>query len=348
VYTVFVSGATGFIASQTIRQLLEAGHRVRGSVRHLARADDHAFLRTLPGASDRLELVQADLTTAHAFDRHVRGCDFVLHMASPYALHVEDPQRDLIDPAVNGTSSILEACLDAPGLRRVVLTSSMAAITDEPPDRVLTEDDWNERSTLARNPYYLSKTLAERAAWDFVRERSPRWDLVAINPFLVLGPSLSKALNVSNKVLVDLLNGVYPALLRLTWGVVDVRDVAVAHVRAMDAPAARGRYICAAQAVSMRELVDVIRRHGFAWRKVPRLSLEHGAGDLLITIASYFQARGVGHYLRTHIGRVPRFDHSKIERDLGLRFRPVEQTIVDTLEDLVRWGHIDQPRVSVR
>ena len=342
-HTVFVSGATGFIASHTIRQLLEAGHRVRGSVRSLARTDGHAFLRALPGASDRLELVEADLTVPHAFDRHVRGCDVVLHMASPYALHVEDPRRELVAPAVNGTRSILAACLDAPGLRRVVLTSSMAAITDEPGDRVLTEDDWNERSTLTRNPYYFSKTLAERAAWDFVRERRPRWDLISINPFLVIGPSLTSVLNVSNKVLVDLLHGVYPGLMRLTWGIVDVRDVADAHVRAMDASSAQGRYICAAQAVSMRDLVDLIRSNGFDGRRLPRLSLEHPAGDLLIRAASWFQARGVGQYLRTNIGRTPRFDNTKIARDLGVRFRPVDETVADTLADLVRWEFIAPP-----
>ncbi len=264
-------------------------------------------------------------------------------MASPYALDVEDPQRDLVDPAVLGTRAMLEACAPASGVRRVVLTSSMAAITDEPDGRVLTEADWNERSTLTRNPYYLSKTLAERAAWDFVRERAPRWDLVAINPFLVIGPSLSKALNTSNKVLVDLLNGTYPGIMRLTWGFVDVRDVADAHVRAMDAASARGRYLCANQALSMREVVAIIRRLGYGARTLPRLALDHRAGDTAIRLASYFQKKGVGQYLRTHIGKVPRFDHSKIVRDLGIRFRPVEQSIVDTLDDLARWGHITPP-----
>jgi dihydroflavonol-4-reductase len=274
----------------------------------------------------------------------VRGCAAVFHTASPYIIQVDDPQRDLVDPAVNGTLGVLRACAAAPDVARVVLTSSMAAVTDEPDaGRVLTEADWNERSTLTRNPYYLSKTLAERAAWEFVRERTPAWDLVAINPFLVIGPSLSRALNPSNKVLADLLRGVYPGVMRLTWGFVDVRDVAEAHVRAMDAAAAAGRYLCAAETLSMRELVALMRGLGFGGYKLPRLSLDHGVGDVAIRLASYLQPKGVGQYLRTHIGRVPRFDHSKIERDLGMRFRPVEQSIADTLQDLVRWGHIAPP-----
>ena len=122
----------------------------------------------------------------------------------------------------------------------------MAAVTDEPDsNRVLTEDDWNTRSSLERNPYYYSKTLAERGAWDFVRQRQPLFDSIAINPFLVIGPSLVPGLNTSNQVFVDLLKGTYPGIVGLTWGFVDVRDVAAAHVRAMDTPSASGRYICA-------------------------------------------------------------------------------------------------------
>lgn len=343
IHTVFVSGATGFIASHTIEQLLAAGHRVRASVRNLKRTDDLAYLREMDGAADRLDLVEADLLAPDAFDTLLTGCDVVLHMASPYALDVVDPQRDLVDPAVRGTHSMLEACAKSASVRRVVLTSSMAAVTDEPDQRhVLTETDWNDKSSLTRNPYYLSKTLAERAAWAFVDHEKPAWDLVAINPFLVLGPSMTPALNTSNKVVADLLNGVYPGIVGLTWGVVDVRDVATAHVRAISARAG-GRYICAAGIMSMREMVGILKRNGHAHGRLPRIGLDNAIGNVVVRTASFLQPRGVGQYLRTHVGRVPRFDNSKILHDLALRFRPLDQTVIDAAVDVGRWGHV-KPR----
>lgn len=342
-HTVFVSGATGFIASHTITRLLAAGHRVRGSVRSVKKASDVAFLRDRPGA-DRLELVEADLLAPNAFAGLLDGCDVVLHMASPYVLDVANPQRDLIDPAVHGTRSMLEACATTSGLRRVVLTSSMAAITDEPDARhVLTENDWNTSSTLTRNPYYLSKTLAEREAWTFKERRTTPWDLVVVNPFMVMGPSLTSSLNTSNKVIADLLNGGFPAIVSVTWGVVDVRDVADAHIRAMDAPGASGRYICAAGTASMREFVEILGANGYGRFRLPTRGLDHPIGNLLVRLASRLQSRGTGQYLRSHVGRVPRFDNAKIRRDLGMQFRPVEQTLLETAADLVRWGHATPP-----
>jgi dihydroflavonol-4-reductase len=339
---VLVTGATGFIASHIVSQLLAAGHRVRGTVRDPGKPEAVAHLRSLSGAGERLSLVAADLVASGAFDAHVAGCDVVMHTASPYVLSVRDPQRDLVDPALQGTLSVLEACQKVPGVRRVVLTSSMAAITDEPDGRVLTEADWNEKSSLTRNPYYYSKTVAERAAWRFRDERRPAWDLVAINPFLVIGPSMTRAVNTSNQVFVDLLHGRYPAIMGLAWGLVDVRDVAAAHLRAMEVPGASGRYLCAAETRTMREVATLLARNGYGAR-LPRFSLDSALGNQVARLASWFQPRGVGQYLRTHLGRVPRFDHGRCERELGLRFRPVETSILDTLADLARWGHVPAP-----
>jgi dihydroflavonol-4-reductase len=340
-----VTGATGFIASRIVEQLLAAGRAVRGTVRSLKKARDIAPLRALPGAGEGLELVEADLLADGSFDRAAAGCAGVMHAASPYALTVSDPQRELVDPAVNGTRNVLASCERA-RVARVVLTSSMAAVTDEPDStRVLTEDDWNTRSSLDRNPYYYSKTLAERAAWDFMRQRQPLFDLIAINPFLVIGPSLVPGLNTSNQVFVDLLKGTYPGIVGLTWGFVDVRDVAAAHVRAMDTPSASGRYICAGETASMRTVVGVLRKHGWAdGYKLPAIGLDNPAGDVIVKLASYLQPKGVGSYLRTHIGRVPRYDTSKIRRELGIQFRPLEETIADTMTDLERWGHLPPRR----
>lgn len=340
---VLVTGASGFIASYIVRELLARGYRVRGTVRSVApeREKDLAHLRALPGAAERLELCAADLLKDGAFDAAVRGARFVLHTASPFVMHAKDPQADLVEPAVRGTRNLLAACATEPGIERVVVTSSMAAITDEPEgDHVLTEADWNTRSSLTRNPYYYSKTLAERAAWDFVEKEKPRFSLLVINPFLVIGPSMTAALNPSNQVFADLLKGAYPGIMNLTWGFVDVRDAALAHVLALETPAASGRHLCAADTVSMREVVELLGGAGYAGFKLPKLGMDCALGDYAVKLSSYLQPQGIGSYLRTHVGRVPRYDNSKIQRSLGLRFRDVRQTILETVADLQRWGHV--------
>lgn len=338
--SVLVTGANGFIASHLVRDLLASGYRVRGTVRSLGRNVEH--LKALPGASERLELVEADLLAEGAFDTALDGITQVAHTASPYAIDVADPQKDLVDPAVKGTRSVLEAAARAGSVKRVVLTSSMAAVTDEPDgDHVLTEADWNTKSSLTRNPYYLSKTLAEREGWSFVESQKPAFDLVVINPFLVIGPSMTSAVNTSNQVFVDLLKGVYPGIMNITWGMVDVRDVARAHQLALETPGASGRYLCAAETISMRDVVELLREKGYGeGTKLPARGLDCAVGDLMVKASSYFQPKGVGSYLRTHIGRVPRFDHGKIERELGLKFRPVADSVLATMEDLKMWKHI--------
>ncbi len=342
--TVALTGCAGFLASHIAARLLRDGFRVRGSVRSLEKQSGYAHLLRLEGAKERLELFEADLHDAAAFRKLVDGADFVLHTASPYTLDVRDPERDLVRPAVDGTRHVLDACARAASVKRVVVTSSMAAITDEPDGaRVLTEEDWNESSSLSRNPYYYSKTLAERAAWSFVEERKPSWDLVVVNPFLVIGPSLSPGVNTSNQVFVDLLRGQYPGIMNLTWGFVDVRDAADAHVLAMTTNDAHGRYVCAGETISMREVVallaDDAARRGTR-PKLPKLGLDCRAGDAMVKLASYAQPAGVGQYLRSHVGRVPRYDTAKIRRDLRVQFRPVRESILDTVDDLARAGHL--------
>ncbi len=160
-----------------------------------------------------------------------------------------------------------------------------------------------------------------------------------INPFLVIGPSHTAAINTSPQTLVDMFNGSYPAILALTWGFVDVRDVAAAHVAAMDQLTAAGRYLCAAGNMSMAETITLMRAEGYAGR-LPTRDLSGSFGTALMKITSYGQPQGVGSYLRTHLGRVPRYDTSRSTRDLGIRYRPVAQSLKDTLADLAHWGHI--------
>jgi dihydroflavonol-4-reductase len=337
---ILVTGASGFVGSHVTRELLERGYHVRGTVRSLQRTASYAHLLALPGA-ERLDLVEADLTVAGSFDEAVVGMSGVIHTASPYALDVDDPQRDLVDPAVNGTREMLGACLLSPTVTRVVVTSSMAAITDEPDSaHVLTEADWNTRSTLQRNPYYLSKAAAERAAWEFMDAAPRSFDLVVVNPYLIIGPEIGPGINTSNQVLVDMTNGTYPAIMALAFGFVDVRDVATAHVLALGTPSAHGRYICAGDVVSMREVVGLMREQLPAAVPLPTRGMDNALGTAVAKLASRFQPAGVGSYLRTHLGRTPRYDNSRIQRDLGLRFRPARDSIRDTVDDLVAGGDI--------
>jgi nucleoside-diphosphate-sugar epimerase len=334
---VVVTGASGFIGSHIVRDLLEHGYRVRGTVRSPDRIRSEGHLTALPG-SDRLDLIAADLNESASFDPAMAGAEYVIHAASPYVVSVDDPQRDLVDPALNGTRHVLESALAARTVRRVIVTSSFAAVTDEP-DGTYDEGDWNETSSLRRNPYYYSKTLAERAAWDFASEHEGI-GVVSINPTLVIGPSLVPSLNESNGVLAGYTTRQYPGILSLRYGLVDVRDVATAHRLALETEEASGRYLCTAGVWSMRQIVEVARASDLHLARLPSIPLDNPAGNLLVKAAAAFQHPGARSYLRTNIGRKFEIDTSRIKSELGMTFRPVEQSIIDTYRDLQRWGHV--------
>ena len=336
---VCITGASGFIAAHIVRELLERGYRVRGTVRKSP--ENYPFLLALPGAAERLELVRADLLAAGSYDRAVEGCDFVMHTASPYEINVKNPQTDLVDPAVNGTETVLESCMKSGSVKRVIFTSSIAAITDEPDsNKVFTEKDWNIMSSLDRNPYHFSKTVAELAAWDFIMKMRPAFDLVAINPFMVIGPSLGPSLNTSNEIIRDIMTGVYPGIMDMNWGFVDVRDVAKAHILAMETGTASGRYLCSAESMHMRELVSLLKSSGFDSYALPKIDLTGKAGTMLMKALSFTQPKNIGIYIRTTIGRKMRYDNSKIRRELGISFMPVKDSLIDTVNDMIKWGHL--------
>ena len=338
---VCVTGASGFIAAHIVRELLLEGYSVRGTVRKSPK--NYPFLLSLPGAAERLELVEADLLGEGAYDKAVAGCEVVMHTASPYVINVKNPQTDLVDPAVNGTETVLDSCVKSGSVKRVIFTSSIAAITDEPDSRkVFTEKDWNTMSSLDRNPYHYSKTLAERAAWDFIMRKRPNFDLVAINPFMVIGPSFGPSLNTSNQVIRDIMTGVYPGIMDINWGFVDVRDVAKAHLLAMQTDSASGRYLCSGEAMHMRELVAHLASSGFATYSLPKVDLSGKVGTLLMKLLSFTQPRDTGTYIRTNIGKTMRYDNSKIKRELGISFIPAKESITDAVKDMVKWGHLPQ------
>ena len=336
---VCVTGASGFIASHLVKQLLDKGYHVKATVR--SDASKYPYLTSLAGADKRLELVKANLLDNGVFDSIVADCDAVLHTASPYIVNVKDPQKDLVDPAVKGTLNVLSSCAKSSSVKRVVLTSSMAAITDEPQDgKIFSEADWNTKSDLKRNPYYYSKTLAERSAWDFVESSKPGFDLVVINPFMVIGPSLSPGLNESNKIFSDMLSGKYPAIMALIWGIVDVRDVAKAHVLAMETAGASGRYLVSNEAMKMQDVVAYLNQQGYGNYKLPKVSLASPFGNKIMRLLSYTQPKGSGSYLRSHLGKGMSYDNSKVKNELGIEFISAKQSISDTIPDLIKWKHL--------
>ena len=338
---ICVTGASGFIASYVIRELLDNGYTVRGTVRGLTKGNNYEYLTSLSRAAGRLELVQAELLTEGSYDEAIAGCEYVIHAASPYVLHVTDPQKDLVDPALKGTMNVLQACAKAGSVKKVVLTSSVAAVFDEPVSgHVYTEEDWNETSSLTRNPYFYSKTLAERSAWDYIEKENPAFELVVVNPGVVIGPSLVPSLNTSNQILRDVLAGTYPMIMSISWGFVDVRDVAHAHVLAMENEKAKGRYLCTSETLSMSEAVSILREAGYSNYKLPKMKMTGKVGNALVKILVSTRPKGVRTFVRTHVGRSVQYNNTKIREELGMTFHPVKESILEAVEDLLRWKHV--------
>lgn len=194
---------------------------------------------------------------------------------------------------------------------------------------------------MKRNAYYLSKAEAERPAWRFMEDSSPDFDLVVINPPFVLGPSLIPGLNTSARVLAGLTNGLWPGIVGLQWVIVDVRDLATTHRRAMEISTASGRYLTGAGVRSMRTVVALLRANGWAERyRLPSISLDNAVGNALVRLAANFQKPGTRSYLKTHVGGEFRIDNSKVRTDLGIDFCDPDQTLLDAMTDLEKWGHL--------
>ena len=319
--TVLVTGGSGFIAGHTIRALLDQGYAVRASVR--SRDKGTALRDQFP----EVETVLADLTRDEGWDEAARGCSFVLHMASPFPSDVPRDRDSLIRPAVDGTRRVLGAAAKA-GARRVVVTSSVAAVAygrdarDEPYD----EADWTDPEDARVGPYPASKTLAERAAWAAAKEHG--LSLAVINPVLVTGPLLDGSHGASVGLVRRMLTGGFPALPRAGFGVVDVRDVARAHVEAMTREAAGGeRFIPSERWMWLAEMAGVLKDR-FPEAKVST----RVAPDLMIKLAALFdrQARQVS----GDLGTKRAVDGSKAVRVLGTDYLPAPRSIVATAESL--------------
>lgn len=336
---VAVTGASGYLGSHLVERLCREGYRVRGVVRDPGRAEKVGHLAKLTeGAAHPLELVAGDLLRPGSHDAAFQGCEAVFHLASSVRLQAKDPQAEIVDVAVRGTRNVLESARKAGTVKTVVLTSSVAAVTghDQPKDHVFTEEDWNRTSTLGDDPYPLAKTLGERAAWDFhaALPEGERFRLVALCPAVVLGPLYVKAhYRSSPNLLGDVFFGKFPACPRLHLSVVDVRDVALAHQRALERPEAEGRYLLAARGLWMQDMGRILAPR-FPGQPVRTRRLP----DIALYAAALFDKRLSFKWVRRTVGRVTRLDVGRAGRDLGMTYRPLEETLIETCQSFLDLG----------
>ena len=343
-----VTGGNGYIASWLVKYLLEDAVDVRATVRDPSNTDKVGHLMKMADESPgTLTLFGADLLDEGAFDEAMDGCEVVFHTASPFVVSgIKDPQKDLVDPAVQGTRNVLESVNRTSSVKRVVLTSSVVSIYGDAVDLeeidgdVFTEEHWNTTSSLDHQPYSFSKVEAERVAWEIAGAQD-RWDLNVINPGFVLGPSLTNAsASASFSTMKQLVDGTMrwgaPAL---ELGVVDVRDVAQAHINAGYIPSTSGRHILVSRSATMLELGRALAesfgdRYPFPKRELPTFMVWLAAPTAGLT--RKYVAGNMGHPLK--------FDNTRSRKDLGIECRPVEATVVDHFQQLIDDGLVRDKR----
>jgi dihydroflavonol-4-reductase len=337
--TVLVTGGSGYIAGWCIVELLERGYRVRTTVRNPSREPEvREAVGSQTDAHEHLSVHQADLLSDEHWGHVTEGCDYVLHVASPLPGSQPKDPNDLIVPAREGTLRVLRAALDA-GVERIVLTSSVAAIRggNEGIGRPLSEADWSNLSADV-TPYVQSKTLAERAAWELAEERGMRGRVAAINPGVVIGPLLTEDRSVSLQAIERLLNGM-PAMPRLGFNFVDVRDVADLQMRAMTSPDAGGeRFIAVTEFLWMAEVAEILReRLGEAASKVPT----RVAPDLLVRAMALFDG-GIRSF-KSSLGKRTDYDTTNARERLGWTPRPMADSIEESARSLIERGVVKVP-----
>ncbi|XP_038980596.1 phenylacetaldehyde reductase-like isoform X2 [Phoenix dactylifera] len=301
---VCVTGASGYIASWLVKLLLQRGYTVRGTVRDLADPKKTEHLRALEGANERLQLFKANLLEEGSFDSVVKGCEGVFHTASPCYVNATDPQAEFIDPAVKGTLNVFGSCIKTPSVKRVVVTSSMATVVcngrPQTPD-VVVDATWFSSAEFCEQEklwYPLSKTLAEEAAWKFSKDNSI--DIVTIHPGAVIGST-------------------YP---NLSFGWVNVKDVAMAHILAFEVPSARGRYCLVERVAHYSEIVKILRE------QYPALKLPEKCADDKPFPPIYQVSK-------------------EKEKSLGIDYIPIETSIKETVESLKEKGFVSFSKLAI-
>lgn len=340
--TVFLTGASGFIAKHIVLKLLNAGYHVRGSVRSLSRGDEirdavRPHLDDADKFDERLNFVALDLGSDDGWDSVMEGCAALLHTASPFPLDQPENEDDIIRPAVDGTVRALKAA-DAAGIDRVVLTSSTVAIMYGPLAAGKTaydESDWSEDYHPTQNAYGRSKTRAEKAAWAFVANEAPMIKLTTINPVLVTGPALDGNIGTSLELIERVLKGADPMQPRFGLPVVDVRDVADMHVKALSTPASEGQRVLAAQSfLWMGEIAQIIKA-AYANRSIKT----RVAPDFLLKFMALFDPT-----IKTilpSLGVEQNVSNARARELFAMDFIPAKDSILASCESLIAFGRGD-------
>jgi nucleoside-diphosphate-sugar epimerase len=336
--TVLVSGGSGYIGSWCVIELLRRGYVVRATVRNLkSEAPVRAVIDALGHAHNALSFHAANLTSDEGWDEAVAGCDYILHVASPLAVAEPKDPETIIGPARDGALRVIGAGIKA-GVKRVVMTSSVAAtgLGYEARDGLADETNWSDGDDVRLGAYARSKTIAERAAWDLVGSSGGNTTLATVNPSLVLGPVLSRDFSESIQVVERLMSGRIPGIPRLGFNIVDVRDVADLHIRAMTSDEAAGqRFIAAGHWAWMGEMAEMLRANlGAEAAKVPTRK----APDFLLRLVGLFD-RDVGSVAGS-LGRKRDYSSTKAQTLLGWRPRPAQDTVLDCARSLVAAGAV--------
>lgn len=328
--TVLVTGGTGYVAGWCIVELLKRGYDVRATVRSSAKAASvRAAVECGGVAITQLSFAVADLTSDEGWDAAVTGCAYVLHVASPLGAGAERDPDALVKPAREGTLRVLRAAVKA-GVRRVVLTSSCGAATPTKlgENTISDEETWSDPAK--QDPYRRSKTLAERAAWEFMRAEGGATELVTILPSGVFGPILSKDGLGSVQFIQRMIDGRLPRIPNVGLNIIDVRDLSIAHVDAMTAPGAAGqRLIVSGDFLWMKDIAAVLRDKLGARARVPTKPLP----DFVVTLGAPFSP--ALNTLKPLLRRSHRFSSDKARKLIGLKTRPATETVVECAESLL-------------
>lgn len=335
---VLVTGATGYVAGWLVKKLLDEGFTVHAAVRNPDDSEKLKYLNKLAElAPGTIKYFKSDLLQRDSYASAMEGCELVFHTASPFIVSVKNPQKDLIDPALLGTQNVLETVNKTESVKRVVLTSSVAAIYGdakdmlELPNGTATEEHWNTTSNLNHQAYSYSKTLAEKEAWK-INEAQNRWDLVVINPSLVIGPGINPVITSESFNIVKQLGdgNMKMGAPGLDFGMVDVREVAVAHFNAGFTPEAKGRHIISADRISILELGKILRaKYGDAY-PFPKNELPKWLVWLMAPVVGVKRkmiANNVGYFFKVN--------NSKSIKELGIKYRPLEESIVDFFQQMI-------------
>lgn len=333
---VLVTGITGFIGSHTAIQLLNKGYQVRGSMRKLTRASQIKEVLAKHAPVDKLEFVKAELTSLEDWDNATKGVDYVIHIASPVPRKLPKNDQELIIPAKAGAINVLKSA-EKNGVKRVVMTSSAASIAygTKPKARIYTEEDWTDFTKLRDTTAYIrSKTIAELTAWDYVKTQQAKVELSVINPVLVLGPVLEEDFGTSALLIKKLLGGEVPGMPKFGFCLVDVRDVADLHIRAMTHPEAAGkRFICSEKFEWITDIVSILKKEYPTYQKpLPSMSFP----NFLVRIFSLIDTETKAVLVDLDVKRD--LSNNLAKTLLGWQPRSNEEAIKATADSLIELG----------